>query len=338
MKKSMLSNRKSDKQRLYGADSQLVDQEERRLDLGFGSTFTDPNSRLINKDGSINVTRTNTSFWDRVNLYNRLITMNWPSFFGVVLLLYFSENMVFACIYMLVGPEYLLGLDKVTDGSPLGQFWGAFFFSAQTLTTVGYGHISPSGYLISAIAALESMIGLLAFALVTGLLYGRFSRPVAHIRFSTHALFAPYLDVNGWMFRIVHQRANQLIDVQVDVSLSRLETRPDGVRYRRYYNLELERNRVNFFPTNWTLVHPITPGSPLQQCTPDDLAESDAEFLILLRATDDTFSQVVHTRYSYRYDEVLWGRKFLPMLDGNQSGGALLDLAKLDDTIDAPLN
>ena len=300
---------------LRGTDSRLVQQEEQRQDLGFGTKINDQYGRLINKDGSFNINRVHESFWDRLNIYNRLITMGWVQFLGWVLLFYLVENVMFAGIYLMAGAENLKGAD---DRIFYGPFWKAFFFSAQTLTTVGYGHIAPNSFLTSAIAAFESMLGLLAFALATGLLYGRFSRPVAHIRFSKQAVFAPYLDVNGWMFRIINARANQLIDVQVEVSLSRLETKPDGTRYRRYYTLNLERGKVNFFPTNWTLVHPITAESPLHGCTPEDLAESDAEFLILFRAMDDTFSQMVHSRYSYRYEEVRWGQKFAPMFNGDQ--------------------
>lgn len=320
---------------LRGTDSRLVHQEEQRQDLGFGTKINDSYGRLINKDGSFNISRVNESFWDRLNLYNRLITMGWVQFLGWVLLFYLVENVMFAGIYLMAGAENLKGAD---DRIFYGPFWKAFFFSAQTLTTVGYGHIAPNSFLTSAIAAFESMLGLLAFALATGLLYGRFSRPVAHIRFSKQAVFAPYLDVNGWMFRIINARANQLIDVQVEVSLSRLETKPDGTRYRRYYNLNLERGKVNFFPTNWTLVHPITAESPLHGCTPEDLAESDAEFLILFRAMDDTFSQMVHSRYSYRYEEVRWGQKFAPMFDGDQAGMVTVDLDELDNTNPAPLN
>lgn len=323
---------------LHGSNSRLVEQEEKRQDLGFGTKINDSSSRLINKDGSFNITRTNEAFRDRVNLYNRLITMGWAKFLGLVLLSYITENLLFATFYMLAGPENLRGLREVTDGTTLGQFWGAFFFSAQTLTTVGYGHISPVGYVTSLIAALESMIGLLAFALVTGLLYGRFSRPVAHIQFSQRAVFAPYLDVNGWMFRIVNTRSNQLVDLQAEVTLSRLEIKSDGTSIRKYYGLNLERKKITFFPTNWTLVHPITTESPLHGCTPEELAASDAEFLILLRATEDTLSQAVHARYSYRYDEVLWGRKFTDMFDTSQPGIVKLDLAKLDDTKPASLN
>lgn len=320
---------------LRGINSRLVQQEVQRQDLGFGTRINDSYGRLINKDGSFNITRVNESFWDRLNLYNRLITMGWVQFLGWILLFYLVENVMFAGIYVLAGAENLVGAD---DAVFHGSFWKAFFFSAQTLTTVGYGHIAPNSFLTSAIAAFESMLGLLAFALATGLLYGRFSRPVAHIRFSKRAVFAPYLDVNGWMFRIINARANQLIDVQVEVSLSRLETKPDGTPYRRYYGLNLERSKVNFFPTNWTLVHPITTESPLYGCTPEDLAETDAEFLILLRAMDDTFSQVVHSRYSYRHDEVQWGQKFRPMFDGSQAGLVTVDLEGLDNTDPAQLN
>lgn len=316
-------------------DSQLLEQEEKRQDLGFGTKLNDAHSRLINKDGTFNIRRVNESLRARLNLYNRLITMSWSQFLAWVLVFYLVTNLLFAAVYLLAGADNLKG---TTDQAFYGPFWKAFFFSAQTLTTVGYGHVAPASFLTSSIAAFESLIGLMSFALATGLLYGRFSRPKADIRFSKQAVFAPYLDINGWMFRVINARSNQLIDVQVEVSLSRVETKPDGTRHRRYYNLELERAKVNFFPTNWTLVHPITDESPLYGCTADDLEESDAEFLILLRAMDDTFAQAVQTRYSYRYDEVLWGQKFQPMFDGAQKGVVTLDLDKLDDTDEVPLN
>lgn len=318
-----------------GTNSQLVHQEEERLDVGFGTKITNADSRLINKDGSFNIRRVNESFWARVNLYNRLITMSWTQFLGWVLVFYLITNLLFAGIYMLVGADNLKG---ATDQDFYGPFWKSFFFSAQTLTTVGYGHVSPASFLTSSIAAFESLVGLMTFALATGLLYGRFSRPKAYIQFSRNSVLAPYLDTNGWMFRIINARSNQLIDVEAEVTLARLETSAGGVTARRYYNLNLERKKVALFPTNWTLVHPITDESPLRGCTPEDLEASDAEFLILVRATDDTFAQMVQSRYSYRHDEVLWGRKFRPMFDGSQRGIVTLDLNKLDDTDEAPLN
>ena len=327
------SNRRLSNQ--SSAGSKLVEQEERRNDIGFGTKLTDSRSRLINKDGSFNIHRANGTLWDQLNIYNRLITMGWVQFFSWLLAAYLFTNTLFAGIYMLADASTLIGIDdKILNG----PFWKCFFFSSQTLTTVGYGHISPNSFLTSSIAAFESMIGLLAFALATGLLYGRFSRPVASVRFSRKSVLAPYLDVNGWMFRIINTRSNQLINLQVSVSLSRIEPKSDGTLTRKYYNLNLERNKVTFFPTNWTLVHPITSESPLYGCTPQDLEESDAELLISLQATDDTFAQDVHTRYSYRHDEILWGQKFRPMFDGKQQTTVTLDLDMLDDTEEATLN
>ncbi|RYF53335.1 MAG: hypothetical protein EOO39_40920, partial [Cytophagaceae bacterium] len=152
------------------------------------------------------------------------------------------------------------------------------------------------------------------------------------------AVFAPYLDVNGLMFRIINTRSNQLINLEVSVSMSRVEPKPDGTLFRKYYALGLERNKVSFFPANWTVVHPITEQSPLFGCTPDELEQSDAEFLVTVQALDDTFIQNVYTRFSYRYNEVKWGQKFRPMFDGSQPMPIKLDLDKLDETEAAPLN
>lgn len=315
--------------------SNLVEQEERRNDLGFGTKLTNAQERLVNQDGSFNIVRINSTLWDRLNIYNRLIMMSWLQFLSWLLVAYLTTNTLFAGIYMLAGSDTLVGVDERVLNGP---FWKCFFFSSQTLTTVGYGHISPNSFLTSSIAAFESMLGLLAFALATGLLYGRFSRPIAHIRFSKQSVFAPYLDINAWMFRIINTRANQLINLEVTVTISRLEAQPDGTLFRKYYGLNLERSKVAFFPTNWTLVHPITEQSPLYGCTPEDLEQSDTEFLVSFQALDDTFVQSVHTRFSYRYNEVRWGHKFRPMFDGSQQGTVVLDLDTLDDTDEVPLN
>ena len=317
------------------AASKLVEQEERRDDLGFGTKLTNTQSRLVNQDGSFNIVRVNGSLWDQLNIYNRLITMSWGQFFSWLVAAYLFTNTLFAGIYMLADASTLIGIDdKIING----PFWKCFFFSSQTLTTVGYGHISPNSFLTSSIAAFESMIGLLAFALATGLLYGRFSRPVARVRFSKHSVLAPYLDVNAWMFRMINTRSNQLINLEVTVNMSRLEPKPDGTLFRKYYTLNLERNKVAFFPTNWTLVHPITDQSPLNGCTPEDLEQSDTEFLVSLQALDDTFVQSVHTRFSYRFNEVRWGHKFRPMFDGNLQASVKLDLDTLDETEEVALN
>lgn len=313
----------------------MLTQEENRKDLGFGTRITSERVRLINKDGSFNVRRMGDSFLNSVNWYHRLIVLGWGKFFGIIFLFYFLLNILFASVYLFIGIEHLEGITSQHQQSP---FWEAFFFSAQTLTTVGYGRISPTGFWANSVAGLEALIGLLLIALATGLFYGRFSRSVPRIRFSKNSVIAPYLDINGLMFRIIHERDNELIDLDVELTLSCLDTLPSGAKTRKYYPLELERSHVNFFPLNWTLVHPITEDSPLAQATEKSLAEKDAEFLIMIRATDETFMQQVHVRFSYHYEEVLWGAKFAPMFDTSSQGNVAVRISDIDNYQAASLN
>ncbi|HEV7348736.1 ion channel [Telluribacter sp.] len=319
------------------SQSSLLNEEENRKDLGFGQRITDRQSRLINRDGTFNVERRGQSFLNSINWYHRLVTIHWWQFFGCIFLVYLLLNSLFALIYLLIGIEQLQGVE--VDSYPVhGAFWEAFFFSAQTLTTVGYGRVSPLGFWSNSVASIEALMGLLMFVIATGLLYGRFSRPLPRIRFSKTALISPYLDINGFMFRIIHERDNELIDLEAELSLSRLEVLPNGQRVRKYYTLELERNHVNFFPLNWTIVHPITSKSPLSGATPDSLMESDTEILVLLRAMDETFMQQVHTRYSYRYEEIVWGAKFEPMFNSATTGKVVVHVEEIDNTRPASLN
>lgn len=317
------------------AQSSIRTQEENHKDLGFGTKITSERVRLINKDGSFNVRRVGDSFLNSVNWYHRLIVLSWSKFFGIIFLFYFLLNIIFAGLYLLIGIEYLEG---ISNQHQQPSFWEAFFFSAQTLTTVGYGRISPTGFWANSAAGLEALIGLLLIALATGLFYGRFSRSVPRIRFSKNIVIAPYLDINGLMFRIIHERDNELIDLDVEMTLSCLQTLPSGAKTRKYYPLKLERSHVNFFPLNWTVVHPITQDSPLAKSTGKSLADDDAEFLILIRAIDETFMQQVHARFSYHYDELLWGAKFEPMFDTSSQGHVAVRVSDIDRYQPASLN
>lgn len=313
----------------------LVEAEQKRRDLGFGTQINDPDTRLLNRDGSFNVKREGGSFWSRVNLFNRLIICSWGRFLWLIVAFYVTLNFIFAGIYELVGVENLQGSDL---SSPGNRFMDAFFFSSQTLTTVGYGRIAPIGMWASSVAAVESLIGLMLFALATGLLYGRFSRPLARIKYSDKAVISPYLDTTGFMFRIVNERANQLIDIQVELVMASLEKQPNGKVIRQYKGLNLERNKVNFFPINWTIVHAITEDSPMFGISQEKLIEQDTEFLILIRATEDTFNQIVHSRSSYHITETVFGAKFSPMFsDKEGSGMVVLDLSKISDIHNTPL-
>ena len=297
------------------------------FDPGFTRQYAGNLSRAINKDGTFNVLRRGMK-WYQENLYLNLIDMRWRHFFAIVLLFYLVENIVFATIYVQLGVENLVGANPRENG--MNDFMHAFFFSSQTVTTVGYGHISPRGLAVSSVAALEAMIGLMSFALITGLLYGRVSRPSARVIFSHSAIIAPYENGESIQFRIANQRSNNLMEPEVSVILMTVEP-VDGVLKRKFSELSLERRRISMFPLTWTVVHPITDSSPMHRLEKEDLERLQAELIILLKAFDDTFSQTVHARYSYRHEEVVWGAKFKPTFHINSDGDMVLDLDHLHD-------
>ncbi len=282
--------------------------KEDSRELGFGNKLADASTRLINKDGSFNVIREGLPFGERyLDLYHVFITMSWIRFFLVIIGGYFMINVLFATLYMLMGVDAIQGMQK---GDTVFTFWEAFFFSTQTFTTVGYGRLAPVSWLANFTASIESMLGLLTFAVATGLLYGRFARPQARIIYSENALIAPYKDRTGVMFRIANARSSQLIEVEADVILSMVDRETSR---RQYFNLKLELDRINMLSLNWTIVHEINEDSPLYGMTAVDFAESDAQMLIFMKAFDDTFSQVVYHRSSYYHTELVWGGKFKPM-------------------------
>jgi inward rectifier potassium channel len=311
----------------------LVERERQREDAGFGTNAISTNARLVNQEGNFNVKKIGQSAEAKMNVFHRLITLSWARFYLYVLVFYMCVNFVFGFIYYFIGVKYLQGIDT-TNG--LSEFWEAFFFSSQTLTTVGYGRVSPVGQLVNFIAAFEALVGLMTFAIMTGLLYGRFSRPVPRILYSKKAIIAPYLDINALMIRIANEKSNQIINAEVNLIYSRNET-IDGQIKRKYYNLPLERSNVKFFATSWTLVHPITKESILVAETLESLTASDAEILLTFEGINDTFADPIHSRKSYLYNELEIGKKFLPMLDVEENS-YVLDLSKLSDTDNAELN
>jgi inward rectifier potassium channel len=284
-----------------------AEKEDVTKDLGFGTVVTrDSRQRLLNRDGSFNVRRKGLAFWSSLSPYHSLLTISWGKFLGLMTFYFLLLNALFALAYLACGAGALSGT-MVEHG--YGAFWQAFFFSVHTFATIGYGNVSPIGMAANFIVVIESFTGLLATALITGLIFARFSRPTARIVFSDSAVIAPYKNITGFMFRITNARKNQLIELNAKVSLS-LYASETGPTNRRFHRLTLERERVDFFPLSWTLVHPIDEQSPLWGYTPERLQHEDAEFIILLSGTDETVSQMVHTRSSYKASEIVWNAKF----------------------------
>ena len=302
-------------------------KEDGNRDLGFGSVVSrESRQRLLNRDGSFNVGRRGLGLLSSLNLYHSLLTMRWWKFLSLLTLSYALANVVFAIGYVLCGPDALENSPKLNLESGFAR---AFFFSVETFATIGYGNIAPVKLTSNLLMTVESLFGLLAFALATGLIFARFSRPTAQVIFSRSAIIAPYKDATAFEFRITNARRNQIIELEAKVLFTRFEDE-QGRSVRRYYPLALERQRVTFFPLSWTIVHPIDEQSPLYGLTGEDLARTHAEFLILLTGIDETFSQTVHTRSSYEAGEVIWNARFGDVFNRSTTGEALtIDVRRL---------
>jgi inward rectifier potassium channel len=281
--------------------------EQDLRDLGFGSVVSrESRQRLLNRDGSFNVERKGLSLIESISPYHLLLTMPWWQFFLLGGLWYGVVNLLFACVYMACGAD---ALASTTPGLVQHPFWRAFFFSVETVSTIGYGNIVPVTLGANVVVGLEALTGLAGFAIVTGLLFARISRPTAKILFSSHAVVAPYQGITALEFRVANARSNELIEVDAKVVVSRFEN-VNGVHSRRYYPLNLERDGVVFLPLTWTVVHPIDESSMLFGQTPESLRDSGLEILVLLKAFDETFSTIVQTRTSYTFDDIVWGARF----------------------------
>jgi inward rectifier potassium channel len=301
------------------------------FDPGLTRVYTGPLLRAINKDGSFNVQRTGLRGCAG-DVYIHLVSTPWPRFLVLLTAGYLVVNAVFAAIFLALGPDSLHATERSLG---LGQFGLAFFFSVQTLTTVGYGSVYPAGVAANIVAGTEAAVGLMGFALATGLLFARFSRPSSKLIFSETMVVAPSADGSSasLQFRIANQRSNVLMDVEARLMLSTVERGPTGEMKRNFQQLPLEVKQINFLALTWTVVHAINADSPLHGKTHDELKDLQAEVMILIKGFDDSFSQVVHTRYSYRWDEIQWSARFAPAFTTAPEGHMVLHVGKVGNTV-----
>ncbi len=284
--------------------------------------------RFFNKNGTPNMQVRGLRFLDRLNIYHSLLLMNRWKFILVIMLFFIGINVIFASIYLLIGLEHLGGLVAKTSMEKFGE---SFFFSAQTFTTVGYGRINPIGFLASFTASLEALIGLLSFAIATGLLYGRFAKPRPFIQYSKNILVSPFKDGVALMFRMVPYTKNYLVNVEVKLTLA-LRVVENEVQKNKFYNMNLEIAKANTLTSNWTLVHVIDENSPLYQFTKEDIENAKAEVLVFVQGFDESFANTVISRNSYIADEFFFGAKFLPMYHADETNKTtILDIDKLHD-------
>ena len=298
------------------------------INTGFGTNSSSTGGRFVNRDGRPNVIKKGVGILYRYSWYHTMLGMKRGKFLFLLFLCYITINLVFAGIYYLIGINHLAG---VHSGSSFKNFTEVFFFSAQTFTTVGYGRISPVGFMASAVSTFEAFLGLLSFAIATGLFYGRFSRPRAFLRFSENALIAPFKEGTAFMFRMAPYKNNNLSEVEVKLTLA-ITNEKNGKLTDEFFNLNLEFSKINGLSLSWTIVHPIDDKSPFYGLSKEDIAGTDMEIMVYIKAFDEVFSNNVVTRTSYISSEIVWGAKFKMMYyPSDDKNKTILELNKIND-------
>ena len=293
--------------------SQLIANDN----TGFGTNPDNYGGRFVNRDGSFNVRKEGVPLLKRFSLYHSMLNMPVAKFFGALFLFYLCINFLFACIYFFIGKGQFQGILASTYPDIFKEM---FFFSTETFTTVGYGRVNPVGGAANSVAATESMLGFLSFAVATGLIYGRFSKPEAFLLFSKHALVSPYQNGKALMFRFAtYKDHHTLTNLEIKVNVAML-LEENGNRSYKFYDLELERGHVESLPMNWTIVHPLNEKSPLNDYTPEDMKKADVELYVSVRGFDDVYANIVQQRTSYTFDEILFNRKFVQMYHESENG------------------
>ncbi len=297
------------------------------INTGFGSNSKNYGGRFVNKDGKANVEKKGIGYFEKLSWYHTLLIMPQLQFVLIIVAFYISINLLFGFIYFLMGPEDIMG---ISSPNHLHNFAESFFFSCQTFTTVGYGRISPVSYFASSISSLEALLGLLSLAVITGLLYGRFSRPKAYIRFSDNALLAPYRGGEAIMLRLAPYKNTLLSEVEAKVTLG-IIVEEDGNKINKFFALPLEYNSINSLSLSWTIVHPINEESPFYNFSQKDYKNIKGEMIVFIKAFEETFSNTVVARTSYTLDEIVLGASFSSMYHRADTGDkTLLHLDQLN--------
>ena len=256
------------------------------------------------------------------DLYHSLVTASWPGLIARIALAFTIANLIFA-----TGYYFDQGIENVHSH----DFSDMFFFSVQTMATIGYGKMEPVTLFSNILVSIEALTGLLALALMTGLVFSKFSRPTARIRFTRYAVIGPRDGVNSLMIRAANMRANRIFEASIHVVLARQEVTAEGDTIRRLYDLETTRSRSAMFALSWTAVHQIVEGTPLFGATRESVAASEPELIVSIVGLDETFSQTVHARHTFQLDEIIWGARFANVLVLHPDGSRSVDYDHFDD-------
>lgn len=252
------------------------------------------------------------------DFYYAMLGLSWPWTLAVIVLAYLGTNAVFALVYVVVG-----GIDRVPDGS----FLHAFFFSVQTMGTIGYGAMSPISIAANVTVVAESVVSLLFTAASTGLVFAKFSRPNARILFTRNAVIGKIDGVSTLAFRLGNERSNRIVEATMRLTLVRTDTTAEGKTMYRNIDLALVRERISSLQRSWTAMHVIDETSPLFRETKESMAEKEIELLVSVTGTDDIWMQTVHAGHRYVHHQIVWGHRLADVLS-EDARGLVLDLRK----------
>lgn len=281
---------------------------------GFSNDSKDSGGRFYTKDGIANVKKIGLTYWDRTSWYHTLLDMPTSHFLGLILLCYVSVNFIFTGIYFILGIDNLIGIAR---DDLITEVMDTFFFSTQTFTTVGYGRISPAGMATSAVATFEAFIGLLSFAIATGLFYARFSKPEAHLKFTKSILISPYQGQRALMFRVAPFKNNQLSYMKVKMTLAIREDEI-GIYSNQFFQLVPALETVNLLPLSWTIVHVLDEKSPLAEFDDVALQALRFEILVYLSGYDEAYASQIVARTSYLNSDLVPMAKFTKMYKADE--------------------
>ena len=262
------------------------------------------------------------------DFYHRALRMRWPWLVFAIVCTYLLANAGFALLYLLDG--------NAIGGARAGSFADAFFFSVQTMGTIGYGKLVPISLYANLLVTLETVFGMLSLALATGLLFARVSIPSAKILFSQRAVVFDYQGQPTLSFRIANERQNQIIQAEVTATLIRTECSSEGVLMRRLHSLTLVRSTTPIFELTFSALHVIDAASPLAGATPDSLATAQSELIVTVTGLDETMGQTIHARYSYLWDEIDWQHRFVDIFQREDGVAVAVDMQHFHATEPVP--
>jgi inward rectifier potassium channel len=278
------------------------------------------------RSGQFELVKLNVKKFDLRDTYHLILNLSWPGFAGLVFGIYFLINVAFASLYML-NPH------AVAEMRP-GSFFDAFFFSVETLATVGYGHMYPDSFYGHLIAMLEIMVGMFGLAVITGLIFVRFSRPTARIHFSKVAVIAPFDGVPNLMIRVANLRHQAMVEPEFRMILFRNIITAEGDDVRRFRSLNLEFDHLITFPAVITVRHRIDEMSPLFGMTPEGFQQQDVRIVASIVGVDTVIVAPVQSFGDYNYEQIEWNRRFVEIYDQNEEGEWTVDYARIDETED----